>query len=406
MTDPTKRTWPLAVTEDPLFKGKATTGEVSASVGKTFVGCGYMMCKELGFHGMNRPIPADESRITSLAVGGRGRIRGTTSGERVHVFVYCRRPSEDLVMDVGVIPGAKEARGTVVAWTRDTCFVGVSPAPGNIYKCSQGGAGGCIQEWVHGYGTITEFASPVPDEGIACLVGDKDQNCLYGLTDRTGTFFIVEVEDGGKDVGLKAKEVEIVGPVDEIQHFSRTLIVTTGGTVYGAGAAGRLFSYSPFFTTGIERLDVSIPAIAGKQMYARIDSWTRDPFTGLIYGGTAHDGLLFQFNPNQGTMKSLGKPTNETRLRAITVGNDGTVYGISGEENSLGHFFTYDPMDGSLDDLGIPIAMTEIRRYGYEFDAAVTGPDGEIYLGEGDRCGCLFIYFPGIPKRRRPELEE
>jgi len=406
MTDPSQRTWPLAVNEDPLLKGKAATGEVAMAGGKTFVSRGYMMCKELGFHGVNRPIPADESRITSLAAGGRGRVWGATSGERVHVFVYCRRPTEDLVMDVGVIPDAKQARGTLVAWTSDTCFVGASPAPGKIYRCSHGGAGGCIQEWVHGYGSITEFACPLPDEGIACLVGDKEQNRLYGLTDRTGTFFIVEVEDGGKDVGLKAKQVEIVGPVDEIQHFSRTLVVTGWGTVYGAGAVGRLFSYSPFFTTGIERLDVSIPAIAGKQMYARVDSWTVDPYTGLIYGGTAHDGLLFQFDPHSNRMKSLGKPTNDTRIRAITVANDGTVYGISGEENSLGHLFTYNPAEGSLDDLGIPIAMTEIRRYGYEFDAAVTGPDGEIYLGESDRCGCLFIYFPGIPKRKRSEPEE
>ena len=406
MTDLANRTWPLAINEDPLFKGKATTGEVSMSVGKSFVGRGYMMCKELGFHGINRPIPADESRITSLAVGGRGRIWGATSGERVHVFLYCRRPSEDLVMDVGVIPGAKQARGTVVAWTHHTCFVGASPAPGKIYKCSHRGAGGCIQEWVHGYGTITEFAAPVPDEGIACLVGDKNRGCLYGLTDRTGTFFIVEVEDGGKDVGLKAKEVKIIGEVDEIRNFSRTLIVANDGTVYGAGAVGRLFSYDPLCTPAIRRLDVSIPAIAGKHMYARVDSWAVDPFTGLIYGGTAHDGLLFQFDSSRMKMKSLGKPTSETRIRAITVGNGGTVYGVSGEENSLGHFFAYDPAEGSLDDLGIPIAMTEIRRYGYEFDAAVTGPDGEIYLGESDRGGCLFIHFPAIPKRTRPEPEE
>lgn len=37
--------------------------------------------------------------------------------------------------------------------------------------------------------------------------------------------------------------------------------------------------------------------------------------------------------------------------------------------------------------------------HGYEFDAACTGEFGEVYLGESDRIGHLFLYFPPVRKR-------
>ena len=391
MSDIDTRKWPPRTAENPLFKGKAAVGDVWASVAKTFVSRGYMVCKELGFHGMNRPIPADESRITSLGLGARGRVFGATSGEKVHVFLYGRNPQEDVVLDLGVIADAKEARGTLVAWSADTCFVGTSPAPGRVVKCTAGGVGACIQEWHHGRGKFEEFVTPVPDEGIACLVGDRTLGMLYGITETTGRFFSIEVE---------SKKVTVVGPVDEIQHFSRTLVVARNGNVYGTGTVGKVFCYNPHMTPAIEKTSIQVPSVAGHHMYCRVDSWALDPVSGVIYGGTESDGLLFAFDPSSGSMRSLGKPTSEYRIRALTVGKDGIVYGVCGEPESIGHLFAYDPATASLDDLGTPVAMMEIRRYGYEFEAAIAGPDGEIYLGESDRGGCLFMYFPPMPETR------
>lgn len=359
----------------------------------SFVSRGYVMAKELCFHGVNRPIPPDESRITSLALGSPGRVFGATSGERCHLFAYFRLPSEDVISDMGIVPGAKEIRGSLVAWDAQTLFLGTAPAPGRVVKCSVStGWSDCIQEWYHAPAKFEDVSTPIADEGIAALVGDKQQGVVYGLTDSTGTLFKFDVESG---------KTEILGAVDEHGQFSKKLLLAGNGSVYGAGAFGQLVAHHPYLTGGIERIDAAIPANAGKAIYARVGSWAEDPVTGMIYGGTETDGLLFSFDPDSDTIRSYGRPTLEARISAIAVGADGLVYGISGEAGSLGHMFMFEPETGCITDLGIPLATTEIRRYGYEFEAAITGPDGEIYLGETDRGGCLFMYFPPIPRREK-----
>jgi len=394
MTDLDNRTWPSTLSEDPLYKGKKTTRELGHSTTLSFVSRGHVFCRELGFHGVRRPMPADESRITALAPAGPHRLFGATSGERCHVFLYCSEPREGVVIDLGVIEEATTLRNRLVAVDRSTACVATDLAPGRIIKCSAGNwHNDCIQEWWHAPGEFEEIASPIPEEGIACIVYEPESNRIVGLSSDTGTLFTVDPETGQADV---------VGEVDEVHHFSPTL-VACGGSVYGAGALGRIFCYRPDASPAIRHLDVSIPAVPGRAVYARVDSWAEDPTTGIIYGGTAADGILFAFDTVRETMRSLGNPTKATRIPAIAVGNDGVVYGTSGEDGNIGYLFAYDSRTGSLENLGIPLATMEIRRYGYEFGAAATGANGEIYLGENDRGGCLFIYFPPIPKRPQPE---
>ena len=389
MTDLDNRQWPERLKVDPERKGKSITSRKAMSRQTSFVSRGFMLCKELGFHGVRRPIPADESRISALAVGARNRVYGITSGERPHVFLYCSGPGEGVVLDLGVVDGATDLGRSIVAWDQKTVFVGTSPAPGRVVKCSVHRSHmDCVQEWSHSPGVFEDVAVPLPGEGIACLAGDPEFGRLYGLTDQTGTFFHVDVESG---------EVTLFETVDDLGHFSRTLLVTRTGDVYGTGAQGRLFCYSPHYVTGPEEIDAALPSVPGRAMYARVDSWVEHPATGIIYGGTEADGMLFAFDPSTRDVRPLGKPTPASRIPAITVGKDGIVYGFSGEDGSIGQMFAYDPQEGTLENLGIPLATTEIRRYGYEFAAAAAGADGEIYLGENDRGGCLFVYFPPMP---------
>lgn len=392
MTDLENRQWPQRRKRDPERDRKSESENITSQRGPaqqtSFVSRGFMLCKELGFHGVRRPIPADESRITALAVVSRDRVFGTTSGEHPHVFVYCSGALEGIVLDLGVVENATYLGRTIVGWDNATVFLGTSPAPGRIVKCRASAGGNCVQEWGHRPGLFEDVAVPLPDEGIACLAGDPEFGRLYGLSDQTGTFFHFDVESG---------EVTLYKTVDELRHFSRTLLVTRTGDVFGAGAHGRLFSYSPHHTAGPEQIDAALPSVPGRSMYARVDSWAEHPATGIIYGGTEADGILFAFDPTTHEMRSLGKPTSASRIPAITVGKDGIVYGFSGEDGSIGQMFAYDPEGGTLENLGIPVATAELRRYGYEFAAAAAGHDGEIYLGENDRGGCLFVYFPPIP---------
>jgi hypothetical protein len=168
--------------------------------------------------------------------------------------------------------------------------------------------------------------------------------------------------------------------------------------VYGAKALGELFRYDPE-QDALSALGVRIPSVAGRQFYNRLDSAALDEDTDVIYGGGSADGCLFAFDPTTATVTSLGKVAAEPRVRCMTVGLDGRVYGIAGDRDGMGHLFRYDPETRELVDLGIPYSGMDRVWHGYEFDAACTGEFGEIYLGESDRVSHLFLYFPPV---RRP----
>jgi len=139
---------------------------------------------------------------------------------------------------------------------------------------------------------------------------------------------------------------------------------------------------------------VKIPTIAGREFYNRLDSAVLNEYDGCIYGAGTADGVLFRFDPSTFEFRALGKATAEARVRAITCAPDGRVFGISGEVGGMGHLFCYDPHKHELRDLGLMIAASEIWRRGFEFDAACTGQNGELYFGENEREGHLFLYFP------------
>ena len=80
----------------------------------------------------------------------------------------------------------------------------------------------------------------------------------------------------------------------------------------------------------------------------------------------------------------------------MAVTHDGRVFGFCGEE--LAKMFCYDPARGEVRNLGVAVSILETRRYGYVFGDAVTGRDGQIYFGEDDHLGHLWLYFPSIQK--------
>ena len=58
---------------------------------------------------------------------------------------------------------------------------------------------------------------------------------------------------------------------------------------------------------------------------------------------------------------------------------------------------------GELSTLGVAVSVLERRRYGYSFGDAAVGRDGQIFFGEDDDLGHLWMYFPKIqPRPRQP----
>ncbi len=385
-----KRKWPtpkLPIKPEKLTEEqRILRGIMDEYTRDIYVREGKVILRPLGWKGIVKPIPPEECAITSLAKDSRGRIFGATSGRRSHLFVY--DPDLDYVEDMGVLEENCYIKHSLVVCSDEHIIAGT-----RSYKSTGSPKGeiiSCIIDPDDPYSLleVSPVTTPVKGEGIAALTIDKSKNIIYGLSSESGTFFTYDVDSG---------EVKLYGKVDEIGDFSDVLLVYTDGCVYGGKRCGLLYKYDPDQEKIVSV--AQIPSFRGRSMYNKVDSLALDEFTGIIYGGST-DGILFSFDPQSGEIICLGKPTPARRVRALTVGNDGVVYGISGDVNGVAHLFRYDPETRDLRDLGVLRATSQRWWHGYEFDAAITGLHGEIYLGESDRISHLFIYFPPIPKRK------
>jgi len=380
------REWPAEVKD-------AIIGDYDKS---PYVREGRVFTRALRLHQMiSEPIPAGESAVTSLCTGDNGIIYGATSGRRSHLFYYDPSPLADSVVDLGVLPGVLAARRTIAA-APGFVFVGAS----EIENPAEGGAifvheteKDASDEFRATKGPTRKLIVPVQGEGIAALCCDSTDLIVYGVSSVTGTFFSYDYRE---------ERLELHGAVSKDKAFSRCLVMDGVGHVYGTHSLGTLFRFNIFFRS-IEDLGVKIPTVAGREFYNQLDSGVHDPHTRRIYGGGTADGVLFWFDPDTLETRSLGKVIAEPRVRAIATAPDGRIFGVAGCEDGMGHLFVHDPKRCETRDLGLMFAASEIWRRGFEFDAACTGPNGEIYFGESEREGHLFMYFPAYPQKVSPQ---
>jgi hypothetical protein len=383
------RDWPVPFNRREAFKKHGYLFHQAAC--PVHVREGYILAKELGVRGSGRPVPSGECAITSLALGD-GWVFGATTGRRAHIFGYCTYPANEVVIDMIAFEEHASIRNSLV-WMggvglyAGTSYPGKVDYPGGqVLQVDQPGMGDYTQEWGSPVFKATSLGVPVAGEGIACLIGDTQRKRLYGLSDRTGELFSVD---------LAARVIHRHGPIDPLSRFSPQLILGPDGAVYGCGTAGRMMRFDP--QTGLlEYAGLTLPSLAGRGQYFKIGAWAMDPAGGLIYAGDEADGLLLAIDLRAASARVLGKPTAGPHVRALAVAPDGRVYGFAGLRDTIGHLFSYTPADGQLRDLGVLACGTEKRWYGFECDAAVAGPDGRIYLGESDRVSHLFVYFPPL----------
>jgi len=386
------RTWPVHPWKNPEFDLKSSHLQNTEKYHhRGFVQEGTMVAMPLAFPGITTPIPADECAIVSLAMDSTRMVFGGTAGRAAHLFAAMTRGVTGVVHDLGVIPGAWACTSVMPARDR-TIYLAASGADGGkIYRHPPvPWPYDCLQEWGFSRPGYTELAHPFADEGIAAAVLDDSRRTIYGVSDRTGTLF---------GFALDTSEVRRFGKVDAVHRFSRTIIRDLRGSIYGTACNGSLWRFSPDEGALVD-LETWIPCAAGREIHNRAEALALDPVTGVIYGSGSSDGFLFAFDPASGRLRSLGKPGVSPTIRCLTVGNDGRLFGICGGDDDIGHLFSYDPEDHALRDLGVPLSLFGVRAYGYVYGAAITGPDGEMFFGQAERMGHLWLYFPAIKVRR------
>lgn len=375
--------------------------------------------RDLGYRHFNE-IPGDAARITSLATASDGRIFGATSGHAAHLFVYS--PATNQVKPLGVVPGAAGVHHGLAATPAGQVFLGtgknvlepltIQPDLSFGYEHISADLWTQVEQHYaddpggHLYqfdltqeptkappgqtAPLVDLGVPVKGDGIYCLTADPERAVLYGLTYPHGHFFVHDLAARkSTDIGPICKNVLFADPDDRsLRMLPRALIVAPSGDVYASTDDARILRFDVK-----EQKLVPLPARLPGEAMQVVDAWARHG--DALFGGTS-EGFIFKFTPSTGEIENLGKPMLAQRIRGLTVGRDGKLYGLAGERSVPNLFFTYDPATRSFQSLG-GIVVDRSPYYSWrahQFDAMTTGADGTIFMGESDRRGHLFLYLP------------
>ena len=110
------------------------------------------------------------------------------------------------------------------------------------------------------------------------------------------------------------------------------------------------------------------------------------PIDEMINGGDGYlyigetTGLLVRLDPRTAEVTALGKPVEETRMSALTIGPDGRIWGIAGFRERC-HLFAYERASGEFEDFGHIQAEGEKIYIGHDID--FVGED-RIFIAETD----------------------
>lgn len=353
-------------------EAKALTDEI---VHGTFMKEGTMAAFPTCFPGATVPIPADESRITALDMTENGMVYGGTSGRATHLFVAIFHGVTGVVFDRGTVEGADHCAAVCGGKTK-------------FFACVNGPGGGrvmsgafepmpfdLIQEWGFSRPPIDEVGK-VNGERIVHAVADPSRGLMVGVT--TGHLFTVDL-DGGK--------IQVVG---EVPGDGRLAVGTKGG-IFGQDGRGHLWRYDT--SSGkVQRQAVPLPEGAWDKTPL---AWAKDRCSGLLYTADGN-GTLFSLDEERGFSPPLGR-TLLAPVGPMAATHDGRVFGFCGAD--MAKMFCYNPARREVTNLGVAVSILERRRYGYVFGDAVTGRDGQIFFGEDDNLGHLWMYFPRIQAR-------
>ena len=349
-------------------------------------------------------LPVYRNSISSLIVTGDYIIGGTTAvqGLTPYIFVASLKKRQVIkIKDINeVIPGQEAIPTGFCRGSNNTLFAGTianrkpngSDGNGHLFRLDIDHDGGIV---------ITDLGTPVEGEGILSLVLDSENKSLFGVSYPSGLFFKYSIDSKEiriyKDIAVSDKQIELLkeyelGPSD---YLCKSLI-QSGGLIFGSTPVNSLFCFNT--KNDIFQLFSDIPEVWGRRTLGQTESWAISS-DGKIYGGNSGDGQLFEIDPVTKKMKNLGKPIGMNRLRGLTFGKDGRLYGIAGGHPGYTHLFSYDEQEG-FKDLGNPeftMAAPGIDQgilwRGFQLGTITSSQDGRyIVMGEDESLSQLLIF--------------
>jgi hypothetical protein len=349
-------------------------------------------------------LPIHRNSISSLIVRGDNIIGGTSAIEGLSPYIFTASLKKKQLLETldlnEIIPGQRAIITGFCPLDNDYLFAGTL-----ANKTSNGSAGNghLLKLSVNGNGSIsvTDLGIPIPGEGIMSLTSDPQTNSLYGVSYPSGLFFRYSIESKEtktyNDIIVTDKQIETLKEYDLMpdNYLCKSLIIADG-QVFGSAPVNRIFC----FNTKNESFEIlkDIPEVWGRRTLGQIESWTRSG-NGKIYGGNAGDGQLFELDPLTKELRNLGKPIGMNRLRGLTYGSDGKLYGIAGSKPGYTHLFSYCSKEGFTDlgnpefEMVAPGIEQGILWRGFQLGTIASSEDGRyIIMGEDESLSQLLIF--------------
>jgi hypothetical protein len=374
-----------------------------------FINNGNLYAQDLGSRGRVPLIPRNECAIGSLIMSTNEQVLfGATSGDKSHFFCYL--PFTKRLIPLNILSSSPASCRCMVKDKRGIVYMGTmglkqNKFEGHLYKYdvpsnnlkftgmddldkgefSLAGTAPAAE-----LATIDDLGAIAPLEGVVAMCYDQLYDKIYGITTE-GNFYIYDIAARKKT--LKPIFAEYIVKKNNIPHA----ILYNDGIVYFSGIHGQIIAYDPrndVFRVTLMKISVG----QGREYLNHATCLIKSPDS-FIYGGTFADGFLFRFDPENEILYNLGKPGIESQICSLTIGNDGTVWGLSGGPEELTHLFRYNPKTNESKDMGMMRSRVPRIWTVHKAGALITGADGELFIGENDAISHLLTYFPPIEKR-------
>lgn len=342
-----------------------------------FISEGMFVAFPLCFPGASEPIAPDESHITALDLTAAGDIYGGTSGYRAHIFLAMFRHATGMVFDLGSFDGFTDCAAICCGESKVVAFLNGETGGRVVARKLEPLPCDLLHEWWFHREPFEDFESVAGGEKIVHAVVDASRKVAIGCT--ASSLFSLEIETG---------ESEVIGEVPG----AGKLAIGSRGNVFGFDTGNTLWRYEPL-EKKLTRNAVNLPEAEWEASRVR---WAKSPADGSLVVADSC-GQLYAFDESASADDCFKGPLGQTPLAPVTamaVTRDGRVYGACG--TGIERIFCHDPYRQETRDLQSAVSVIQRRRYGFRFGEAITGPNGEIFFGEHDNSGHLWLYFPKI----------
>ena len=294
---------------EPPKKQEASFFEEPVDFGRPIVTRGRVFCFPLKSSIRRSAIAAGDCR-SIVWDGQNSAFYGLVVGPESHLFLF---DSNSTVEDLGSLEVAGAASGLLVFDGQERVLCAVVDGGGDtrlfIHSVAQERRM-YSHMWGHfAAGPNEPLGGPLRGERvIAGCLSPADRN-IY-LLSHSGTLYRADLS-GGK-----------LAPAGRVEgrNLSPVLCADPGnGDLYGVSGRGRLWRWR---AGAAEPLAARVPCMKNRDYVALCSAlvWSG----ASLFGATTQDAYLFEYRPGEGLVRNLGRPDENTEIRAIDVLPDGT----------------------------------------------------------------------------------